>query len=123
MKTFASISITLLLALVAVATWQTMTASAQTITAYSVTDLALNVKTTNVYTATVSITNAPHATQPAGTTVLRNGAAISITTQDCTHVPVKGENGIITGRAGSADRTLLFSNGGSCKVVNVSPAK
>jgi hypothetical protein len=114
MKLFASILLTLSLA---------AAAAAQTITAYSVTDLALNVKSANTYSATVSITNRPHATLPAGSAVLNNGAAITITTQNCTHVPVKGETGIITGRAGSADRTLLFSNGGSCAVINVVPAK
>ena len=114
MKLFASILLTLSLAAIA---------AAQTITAYSVTDLALNVKSANTYSATVNITNRPHATLPAGQAVLNNGAAITITTQNCTHVPVKGETGIITGRAGSADRTLLFSNGGSCAVINVVPAK
>lgn len=111
MKLFTAVVLTLSLATIA---------AANTISAYSVTNITQ--KSANVYSATLNIVNGKPTTPEPGTRVLRNGDALIITTTGCDRVPAKDESAIVTGRVGSAARTLLFSSGATCKVANVVPA-
>lgn len=90
----------------------------ETYTAYSVTDVALNVaKPNNVYTATVHTVQG-RATLPLNKAPMpSNGVVILIITAGCSHAPVAGETAIISN--GPIGRSILFSGGATCQVVDI----
>jgi formylmethanofuran dehydrogenase subunit C len=94
-------------------------ASAQPITAYSVTGVKTSTATdlgVTSYTATVSTSS----NKGSKSGILPNGTAITINAVSCTHVPGKsGENGTIV--VNGAVTTLLFESGATCAVKSVVP--
>ena len=109
MKLLASILLTLVLAASVVAQ------QAYTFTAYSVTDIASSAA--NTFTATVSVSSNKTSKAP----IYTNGTSVRIVTSGCSHVPAKGETGIVSN--GPLGLSLIFAGGTTtCKVTSVTAA-
>jgi hypothetical protein len=92
-------------------------AAQQTSNVYSVIELMGYEGQANMYAAVVSTV----VDKTQQTNIPSDGDFVIITTSDCTHRPKGPETGIVVN--GPNGRSLLFSSGASCTVVDITVAR